>query len=271
MYIATRTHDYGRFPINQLGQFLRKEGFDAAQLVLAKAFNELNSYDNISKAHLEEIRKNFDENQIKIHILGCYMDLGNPDKDLREKAVNTFKNFISHGKFLGVHYIGTETALPELNEEEKKIWHPFMMDSIGRIVEESERVGQNIALEPVRWHSLENLEKTIEVFEKFKSDRLKIIFDPGNLIEPKQVTMQKGLWNDWFSTIGDKIETIHLKDFVFGPNNERIPKELGTGMMEYDEIVKWMKVHKPDITVVREWIVPEKGKSDIEFIRNLWK
>lgn len=71
MLIAARTHDYGKQPIDRLAGLLKSEGIDAAQLVLPKGFTEINSYDEVTTEIIERIRSNFDQEGIKIHILGC--------------------------------------------------------------------------------------------------------------------------------------------------------------------------------------------------------
>ena len=86
MQIAARTHDYGKQPIDRLAGVLKSEGIDAAQLVLPKGFTEINSYDEVTPEIIERIRLNFEKEGVKIHILGCYMDLGNPDDDVRKNA-----------------------------------------------------------------------------------------------------------------------------------------------------------------------------------------
>ena len=136
MLVAARTHDYGKQPIDSLAGLLKSEGIDAAQLVLPKGFTEISSYDEVTPEIIERIRANFEKEGIKIHILGCYMDLGNPDDDVRKNAVDTFKKCLAFNKTLGASIVGSETAYPHLNDEEKKVWHPYMMDSIARLVEE---------------------------------------------------------------------------------------------------------------------------------------
>ena len=91
MLVAARTHDYGKQPVDHLAKLLKSEGIEAAQLVLPKAFSEINSYEEVTPQLVEQIRKNFEEENIKIQILGCYMDLGNPDDEVRKNAVDTFK------------------------------------------------------------------------------------------------------------------------------------------------------------------------------------
>ena len=47
MLVAARTHDYGKQPVDHLAKLLKSEGIEAAQLVLPKAFSEINSYEEI--------------------------------------------------------------------------------------------------------------------------------------------------------------------------------------------------------------------------------
>ena len=269
MLVAARTHDYGKQPVDHLAKLLRSESIEAAQLVLPKAFSEINSYEEVTPQLVERIRRNFEEEKIKIQILGCYMDLGNPDDEVRKNAVDTFKRCLKFNQILGASIVGTETAYPRLSREEKQIWHPYMMDSIARLVEEAERLDVDMAIEPVYWHPLEDLETTVEVFEKMNSDHLKMIFDPANVLEFPKID-QDAYWKEWLQALGDKIEAIHMKDFVEGPNKEYCPVCLGDGVIRYGEIVKWMKQHKPEIVVVREELEPKTAQKDIAYMRRLW-
>ena len=270
MLIAARTHDYGKQPIDRLAGLLKSEGIDAAQLVLPKGFTEINSYDEVTTEIIERIRSNFDQEGIKIHILGCYMDLGNPDDDVRKNAVDTFKKCLAFNKTLGASIVGSETAYPHLNDEEKKVWHPYMMDSIARLVEEAERLGVDMAIEPVYWHPLKDLETTAMVFDKMNSSRLKMSFDPANVLEYPEID-QDAYWKQWLSELGDKIEAIHMKDFVLGENREYCPVCLGEGVIQYGEIIRWLKINKPDIVIVREELDPKTAQKDIRYMHELWE
>lgn len=271
MLTATRTHDYGKHPVSGLAPFLKKEGFDAVQLVLPKAFQEIDSYEQVTPELIAQIKNSFDENNVKIHILGCYMDLGNPDVEIRAAAVKTFQDCLAYSKLLGASIVGTETAYPRLNKEEKKVWFPHMMNSLNRLVEHAEQLGADMAIEPVYWHPLEDLETTVQVFEKLDSKHLKMIFDPANVLEHPATTDQPAYWNEWLNALGHKIEAIHMKDFTEGANKEYQPVLLGNGVMQYDAILCWLKQHKPDIVIVREELDPASAEKDLCYMRNLWE
>lgn len=198
------------------------------------------------------------------------MDLGNPDDDVRKNAVDTFKKCLAFNKTLGASIVGSETAYPHLNDEEKKVWHPYMMDSIARLVEEAECLGVDMAIEPVYWHPLKDLETTAMVFDKMNSSRLKMIFDPANVLEYPEID-QDAYWKQWLSELGDKIEAIHMKDFVLGENREYCPVCLGEGVIQYGEIIRWLKINKPDIVIVREELDPKTAQKDIRYMHELWE
>lgn len=61
MLVAARTHDYGKQPVDHLAKRLKSEGIEAAQLVLPKAFSEINSYEEVTPQLVERIRRNFEE------------------------------------------------------------------------------------------------------------------------------------------------------------------------------------------------------------------
>ena len=80
MKIGVRAHDYGKHSIEGLASLLREEGYDGAQLALPKVFEEIDSYEDIRLSHIERIRRAFEKNRVEIPVMGCYMDLGNPDR-----------------------------------------------------------------------------------------------------------------------------------------------------------------------------------------------
>lgn len=114
MKIGVRAHDYGKMEIEQLAETLHDVGYEAAQLALPKAFTGIESYADITPGHLERIRAAFEKHSIEIPVFGCYMDLGNPDEDVRRYAVDTMKRCLAYSKEVGAKVLGTETAYPHL-------------------------------------------------------------------------------------------------------------------------------------------------------------
>lgn len=91
MKIEVRAHDFGRREIGELDGLLHDEEYEAAQLALPKAFLGIEGYEDITAEKLEQIRRSFEKQKIDIAVFGCYMDLGNPDEEVRSYAVDTLK------------------------------------------------------------------------------------------------------------------------------------------------------------------------------------
>ncbi|MDD3362139.1 MAG: sugar phosphate isomerase/epimerase [Hespellia sp.] len=270
MKIGVRAHDYGKMEIEEMAMLLHEEGYDAAQLAFPKAFTGIDSYEDITLRHLERVRKAFEEQQVEIPVFGCYMDLGNPDESVRAHAVETIKRCLAFNKEVGANVVGTETAYPHLDAEQKKIWYPHMLDSVQRVVEEAARLDVKLAIEPVYWHPLENLDALLDVIKKVGDEaHLRVIFDASNLLEFPESTEQGTYWNEWLSHIGKYIEAMHIKDFNFGENKEYQPTLLGEGCIKYDAISKWLHKNRPDMYLLREEMNPKTAQKDIAFMKSL--
>lgn len=270
MKIGVRAHDFGRREIGEMAGLLYDEEYEAAQLALPKAFMGIESYDDITPEKLEQIRTSFEKQNIDIAVFGCYMDLGNPDENVRRYAVDTLKKSMTWAKELGAHVVGTETAYPRLNWELRQQWKPFMMDSILRVMEEAVRVDMPLAIEPVWWHPLEDLETTMEVLEKVgDAAHLRMIFDASNLLKHPETTDQDACWTRWLDAVGDVIDVLHIKDFSLERRKIYQPEALGAGVMDYTAISRWLEKQEREIYLLREEMNLLFAKEDIAFMRSL--
>lgn len=266
MKIGVRAHDYGRHGVAEYAELLKNEGYEAIQLAIPKAFTGIESYDDITEALCEEIREEFGKRQIEIAVMGCYQDLGNPDETIRRAAVDTFKKCLKFNQILGARVVGSETAYPHLSKWEKHQWFPTMMDSLKELRDEAEKLDVWMAIEPVAWHPLEDVDTLYDILQQLDSDHVKVIFDPANVLEKPAEIQQKAYWKRCFETLGAYIETIHLKDFIVDENGVYVPKLLGEGDMDYEVLMQWLKT-RPDMPVLREEMNPATAAADLAFMR----
>lgn len=270
MKIGVRAHDYGKRKIEEMAALLHDEGYGAAQLVLPKAFREIDRYEDVTPGILKRVQRAFEKNGVEIPVLGCYMDLGNPDPQVREYGVKTLEKCLIWGKELGAGVVGTETAYPHLTKEEKKVWKPFMLDSIQRAMDAACRVDMCLALEPVYWHPLTDLETVLEVIGMVGDDKhLRLIFDASNLLEFPGSTDQDKLWTEWLTEIGEYVDVLHIKDFSLDKKGRYQTEPLGKGVMRYESVSRWMEMQKREISLIREEMNLLFVKEDLAFMRNL--
>lgn len=270
MKIGVRAHDYGKRKIEEMAVLLRDEGYGAAQLVLPKAFMEIGGYGDVTPEILKRVRRAFERNDVEIPVLGCYMDLGNPDAQVREYAVRTLEQCLVWAKELGAGVVGTETAYPRLTRAEKQTWKPFMLESIERVMDTACREDVCLALEPVYWHPLTDLETTLEVVRMVGDEKhLRLIFDASNLLEFPDRTDQDALWTGWLEKIGRYVDVMHIKDFSLDRRGRYQPEPLGKGVMRYEAVSRWLEGQKREISLIREEMNLLFVKEDLAFMRNL--
>jgi sugar phosphate isomerase/epimerase len=252
--------------VAEYAALLRREGYEAVQLAIPKAFTGVERYEDITEALCENIREEFEKQKIEIAVMGCYMDLGNPDAAVRTQAVETFKFCLRMNRILGARVVGSETAYPHLTKMEKHQWFAPMMESLKELRDEAERLDVWMAIEPVGWHPLEDVETAREVLDTLGSDHVKIIFDPANVLERPALISQSAYWDYCLKLLGADIEAIHLKDFTVDGSGAYIPKLLGEGDMDYRVLQSWLRT-RPDMPVLREEMDPATAAHDLGFMR----
>ena len=272
MKIGVRAHDYGKRPARQLAQILHEKGFEAVQLAIPKAIAGIDRYRGIAPDQLKEIHDAFADNHIDIAVLGCYMDLGNPDATVRREAVENVKACLHYAGKLGTRVVvGSETACAHLNTAQKKQWYPYAVDSVQRIVEEAQRLDAVYAVEPVACHPVDGMETTLDLIRRVDdSKHLRLIFDASNLLTSPGTTDQKAFWNGWLRAVGQYIDVLHIKDFTLDENGRRRPTQLGHGLLQYDSIRRWLRSEKRDLYLLREETNPKLAKKDIAFLRSMY-
>ncbi len=270
MKIGVRAHDYGKQEIEHLAKTLHDCGYECTQLAVTRAIVGIESYEDVKSEHLVRIREAFEKYHVEIPVFSCYMDLGNPKEDIRRYAVDTLKKCLVYGKEVGAKVVGTETSYSWLDAEQKKIWYPFMLDSLKEVIEEAARVDMRLALETVHVHPLDSLEAVLDVFGKINDEKyLRIILDASNVLKASYSDQQETFWEEWLEAVGKYIEAVHMKDMYFNEKGQNVYTALGQGVIRYDIIAKWLHANKPDMYLLREEMKPETAEADIAFMKRL--
>ena len=265
MKIGVRAHDFGRQSTESLAANIKEAGFDCVQLAPVKAIEGINSFSDITEKHLKTIYNAFKCNNVEITVLGCYIEPSLPNKDERIKNVDIFKANLTNAKKLGVKIVGTETTNMDTSatkDEREKIF-ALLKDSVLRMVDQAEKENVIIGIEPVAEHTLNTPELTRRLLDEVNSDKLKIIFDPVNLLLPGTIQKQDEIFHNVFTLLGEDIVAVHIKDIVI-ENHQKTWCNIGTGLVNYPLIFDWLRKHKPEIHLLREDAKLDSYKKDIQ-------
>ncbi|MCL1997359.1 MAG: sugar phosphate isomerase/epimerase [Turicibacter sp.] len=267
MKIGVRGHDYGRKTAFELASHIKADGFNCLQLAPTKAILGIEKFNEITAAHLSDIEKAFKD--LEISVLGCYIEPSIQDKEQRLANVETFCDNIRHARALGIKIVGTETTRldPDTPDDIRSESYALLKDSVLRMIEAAERENVFVGIEPVADHVLNTPALARRLLDEVQSNKLKIIFDPVNLVLPDTIFSQIDIFEETFDLLGDQLEVMHIKDVIM-ENDEKIWRNIGTGDIDYPFIFAWLKENKPNIPLLREGIQPTSAQEDLTAIKS---
>ncbi len=278
MNLGVRAHDFGKNDVNVLANKVSEKGFNCIQLALNKAIAGIDNLDGILNPGLATyIRDTLNKNNIKIAVLGCYINPIHPDKNERKMVINRFKEHIRYARDFGCSVIGTETGSidPDCSYNpgtySKDVFNDFI-NVIAELVEEAEKFGVFVGIEPVAdKHTINTPGRTKELLDIVKSNNLQVIFDPVNLISELEWNKQNDIVKKSFDLFGDKISIIHVKDFIIenGIKNGNLPA--GKGIFNLELLFKLCKKRKPYISLLLENNNNESFDECIHYVKNIYE
>lgn len=276
--IGIRAHDMGKYnlqEIEELASLVEKLGGNSIQLALNKSFIEFQNIEGKLTPGLGKfLKKEFDKYNLDVAILGSYINMGNPNKLLREKEIKKFKEHLFFAKYLGNPLVGTETGsftedykYTELNSSQKAF--DIFLDTLIQIVAEAEKQGAIVAMEGVTKHIISSPKKMKIALDKVCSNNLQVIFDPVNYLDIDNYLNQDNIIKESFELFGDKIQAIHLKDFII-INNEFKVVPIGQGQLNIELILCYLKKYKPHIDILLENSNPEVAEQCILYLNKIY-
>ena len=216
------------------------------------------------------IKNVFARNSVDIAVLGCYLNLANPNKEQLAKTVHRYMAHVRFASWLGCGVVGTETGAP--NEEYK--FTPecrteealqLFINNLRPVVEYAEKMGVVFAIEPVYTHIVSSPKRARRVLDEIGSPNLQIIFDPVNMLNIENYRNRQEVIEEAIDLLGPDIAMVHLKDFTVTEKGLR-STGCGLGEMDYTAVLKFMKERKPFIHATLEDTKPENNQQVKDFI-----
>lgn len=275
MQLGIRLHDIKKAPLEERLAIAHKQGFACGHLALAKVISEYPVNDGaLTPGFALYLKKLFAKNELDVAVLGCYLNLANPNEESLAKIKRRYLTNIRFASLLGAGVVGTETGA--VNEEykfEERNHSDEALDifirNVRPVVEYAEKMGVILAIEPVAKHIVCNPKRARRVLDEIASPNLQIIFDPVNLLDHSNYQNREEIFAEAIDLLGEDIAMVHIKDFVV-KDNELVSVAAGTGEMDYSQIIRFMKEKKPYIHATLENTVPENAVTARKYIQNLW-
>lgn len=272
MNLGVRAHDFGKLPIDELAAQIARHGLNCIQLAPPKAIAGFDTdAGRLSPGFAGHVRESFRRHGIQIAVLGCYINLGDPDDARQRPQLDRFKEYLRFARDFGCSVVGTETG--SVNADFS--WHPenhgeaafrTVLARVRELVREAEKFGVFVGIEGVERYVISSPRRLRRLVDEVDSPNLQVIFDPVNLLCAKNHAAQDEVTEEALTLLGDRICIVHAKDFTMnGDRFEELPA--GTGRLHYPRVMRWIKEHKPWVHVLLENTQPATIAGTVAFMQ----
>ena len=256
MRIGIRAHDVAYAPLEELIPNIHAQGFHCMHIALSKSIKEFKpGVETMTPGLAMYIKELCTENKVDVAVLGCYLNLCNPNPEKHKEIVEKYKAHIRFASILGCGVVGT----------------------LRPIVKYAEQFGVIVAIEPVWKHIVYTVERARKVLDAIDSPNLQIIFDPVNLLCVDNLAQQDEIIEKAFDLLLKDIAVVHCKDYIVeGSELKSVAAGTGKGNpvtgggLNYPLLLKKIKEHKPYVHCTLENTVPENAVATREFMERTY-
>lgn len=266
MNIGIRLHDTKPGSLRERLLFAREQGFSCAHIAMSKAIDGFSMRDApalLTGELAERTRQDLADTGISCAVLGCYLNLADPDAERRAGTQEIYKAHLRFAGMAGAAVVGTETyANPEsvftepapVSEDAYRLF----VDSLRPVVRYAEETGTYLAVEPVWYHIISTPERAERMLDDIRSDHLRIILDTVNLISPELIGKEEEVVDDAIRRFGDRISMLHMKDYTVR-DGKAVSLACGRGQMRYGKLLAFAKANNLPMTL--EDTVPDNAEQ----------
>lgn len=275
MQFGIRLHDAVQAPIEERLKIIKEQGFTCAHVALSKVISE-NSVapEALTPGYAMYLKRLFDKNELDCAVLGCYLNLANPDAVQLKAIQEKYKANIRFAAHLGAGVVGTETGAPNVEYKfEEACWNEeslqIFIKNLRPVVKYAEQMGVLMAIEPVVRHIVCNPVRARLVLDEIDSPNLRIILDPVNLLESYNYEKQDEIIDEAIELLGRDVAVLHVKDFVI-KDGKLVSVPVGQGQCHWDRIIPYMKKEKPYMHATLEDTKPDNAVAALNYITDIY-
>lgn len=276
MQFGIRLHDAVKAPLEERLKAVQEQGFSCAHLALSKVISENSVAESaLTPGYAMYLKRLFDKYALDVAVLGCYLNLANPDPEKLRAIQDKYMANIRFASHLGVGVVGTETGAPNLEYKfEEACWNEeslqIFINNLRPVVKYAEQMGVLMAIEPVVRHIVCNPKRARRVLDEINSPNLRIILDPVNLLEIYNYEKQDEILDEAVELLGKDVAVLHVKDFQI-KDGKLVSVPVGQGLCHWERVIPYMKKEKPFMHATLENTSPDNAVEALEHIRAVYR
>lgn len=274
--LGMRLHDTPPMGLEERLAYIEKQGFTCAHVALPRVLGETESADMaLTPGYANMLKRVFAAHGIELAVLGCYLNLANPDPEQLSAIQKRYMAHIRLAALAGCGVVGTETGAPNTEyrfvpaSHTEEAFRSFLY-GLKPVVRYAEQMGVIVGIEPVSTHIVHTPGLARRMLDEIASPNLQIIFDPVNLLYIENYQDRDHIIGEAMELLAEEIAVVHIKDFRI-ENGQFINTAAGTGMMDYRPILRFLKEKKPWIACTLEDTRPENAVEAAEYVRRVYR
>lgn len=274
MNFSMRGHDFEASSAREVSEKCKEYGLYGVQFVMPQTIKDF-KVGQFSPSYAARIKDEFDKNNIKIPLQGCYINPSCTDPKSLKEQMDRFKEQLRYVKYTGAFMLGTETGYigdtldPEKNDTEEA--YQYLLRNLKELVEYAEKLGVMVGIEGVWMFVINSPKKMRRLLDDLNSPNVLVIFDPVNLLNASNCKDQDKMIDEMFELLGNEISVLHLKDFIIddeGVLRSTLPTE---GHLNIKKILTFVKHRKPDLPVVLEGVKEKDLRKVMENVTKVYE
>ena len=275
LHLGVCAHDFGKLPLPTLASEVAARGLCCVQFAAPKSIPGLDDdAGRLSPGLAIHVRDTLAARGIHIAVLGCYINLADPDESSRRRHLARIKAYLRLARDFGCGLVGTETGSLHSDfsfhpDNHGEAAYQRVLGAVRELVDEAGRFGTTVAIEAVERYVIHDPRRLRRLIDDINAPNLQVILDPVNLLNAGNFARQDAILEEAFELLGEHIAVLHAKDAVVSGGALRsVPA--GQGHVNYPLFFRLARKHKPGIDVIMEDTQPATLQQTADFVRAAW-
>lgn len=273
MNIGVRLHDVKGEGLENRLSTARAQGFTCVHLALHKVLGKTYMEpENLTEAFGKKVRSALDANDMRLAVLGCYLNLAHPDPAALKAIQEKYFAHLSLLQSLGEGVLGTETGAPNAQYAFEPASHgekalTAFIEGLAPVVRRAEALGLIVAIEPVYKHIVFDARRARKVLDALRSPALKIILDPVNLLNADNAGRHQAIIREAAELLSGDIAALHVKDFILEGGALK-SVAAGEGLADWRALLPGLVRIAPGCPITLENTTPENAARARQYVEH---
>ncbi len=208
-------------------------------------------------AELQQARKALEAKGMFVAELACmsFSTLTSPDAKVRGQGIEWALQGVNTAHALDAHTVAVHWSDQGAEDWWSDQTGKLLVEGIGKVAVEAERLGVDLGFHSFHLAPWDSPEQHRKLADDVGSPRVKVLFDPVNMMTSRRVGNTTDFLNHSFDLLGDLIVGTHAKDVSLDASHwvvklDEVPP--GTGSLDYETYLRRVSQLDPATVVTIE-------------------